>query len=100
MSCRELLGYTDYLQAHGTIPVGVPEKDLAERYRRPIEQMVHFNGYEMDRHRSQEMVDFYVGKLRPFAMYRGSERLEDWEDFAEKLGDWAAAFTGPTPSKS
>jgi nitroreductase len=95
-----LLGYPPYLEAIGTMPVGFPEKDVAQRYRRPLEQLVHWNGYRMDQHRPDAMRDFYVEKLRPFAMYRGQEHLEDWADAREKLGDWEAAFTGATPGRT
>ncbi|WP_436640504.1 nitroreductase family protein [Microbaculum sp. FT89] len=92
----ELLGYPDPLIAYGTIPIGYPEKDVSLRWRRPVEQIVHWNGYEKDKFRPQELVDFYVEKLRPFAMYRGVEDMRDWEDFEEKAGEWADALTGPT----
>lgn len=94
-----LLGYPPYMEAIGTMPVGFPEKDVAQRYRRPLEQLVHWNGYHMDQHRPDAMRDFYVEKLRPFAMYRGQEHLEDWADAHEKLGPWEEAFTGPTPGR-
>lgn len=92
----DLLGYPDPLIAYGTIPIGYPEKDVSLRWRRPVEQIVHWNGYEKDKFRPQELVDFYVEKLRPFAMYRGVEDMRDWEDFEEKAGEWADALTGPT----
>jgi nitroreductase len=92
---QQLLGYPAYLEAIGTIPVGYAEKEVTQRYRRPLEQLVHWNGYHADQHRSDEMVDFYVRTLRPFAMYRGREDLLEWEDAATKLGRWREAFTGP-----
>jgi nitroreductase len=92
---QQLLGYPAYLEAIGTIPVGYPDKEVTQRYRRPLEQLVHWNGYHADQHRSDEMVDFYVRKLRPFAMYRGREDLLEWGDAPAKLGRWREAFTGP-----
>lgn len=97
---RELaavLGYPLPLEAIGTIPIGYPEKDVGARYRRPLEQLVHWNGYQRRQHRPDDMVRFYVEELRPFAMYRDQERLLDWPDADAKLGSWKAAFTGPTP---
>jgi len=91
----EVLGYPPFMEAIGTMPVGYPEKDVSFRYRRPIEQVVHWNGYQGEQYRSQELIDFYEQRLRPFAMYRNSERIEDWDDAEEKLGDWMDAFTGP-----
>lgn len=94
----EILGYPTTLEAVGTIPVGYPEKDVTFRYRRPIAQLVHWNRYDPTKYRPQDMIDFYIRELRPFAMYRGSERMEDWEDTEQKLGAWKDAFTGPAPN--
>lgn len=89
-----LLGYPDCMRAVGTIPIGVPEKDLASRYRRPLDQMVHWNRYETEKFRPDAMVDYYVSDVRQFAMYRGVEDAAQWEDADKRLGPWRAAFTG------
>ena len=89
-----LLGYPAWMEAVGTIPVGYPEKDVGSRYRRPLDQIVHWNGYDAGHARPDAMLDYYVDRLRPFAMYRGSEDLRDWDDADEKLGPWKQAFTG------
>jgi nitroreductase len=91
---QALLGYPDCMRAVGTIPVGVPEKDLASRYRRPLGQMVHWNGYETGKFRPDAMVDYYVSEVRQFAMYRGLEDPAEWEDAEKRLGPWRAQFTG------
>lgn len=99
---RELaavLGYPAPLEAIGTIPVGCPEKDVGSRYRRPLNQLVHWNGYQSSQHRPDEMVRYYVDDLRPFAMYRGHENLLDWDDADDKLGRWKSAFVGPAPGE-
>ena len=90
----ELLGYPDHLIAYGTIPIGYPSKDVSHRYRRPLEQLVHWDRFEPTQYRSQQLIDFYNDQLRPFAMYRNDENASDWEDVDEKLGDWKEAFTG------
>ncbi|MGN6115842.1 MAG: nitroreductase family protein [Nitrobacter sp.] len=93
---RELaavLGYPDYMEAVGTIPVGYPEKDVNLRYRRPLGQIVHWNGYDSGRTRPDGMVDYYVSEVRPFAMYRPLEDMTDWEDADDILGPWKRAFT-------
>ena len=92
-----LLGYPPEMEAVGTIPVGYPEKDAGARYRRPLGQLVHWNGYEASKHRPNEMVSYYVERVRPFAMYRGVEDMTAWDDADEKLGPWKAAFTGAEP---
>ena len=96
----KLLGYPDHLVAYGTIPIGYPEKDVSFRYRRPLEQLVHWDKYEPTQYRSQELIDFYNDRLRPFAMYRGNENASDWPDVDDKLGDWKEAFTGRVTNPS
>lgn len=90
----ELLGYPDHLIAYGTIPIGYPSKDVSYRYRRPLEQLVHWDRFEPTQYRSQKLIDFYNNQLRPFAMYRNDENASDWEDVDEKLAGWKEAFTG------
>lgn len=97
---RDLLGYPECLRAVGTIPIGYPEKDIGSRYRRPLEQMVHWNRYEGEKFRPQAMVDHYVSDVRPFAMYRGEEDAGAWDDADKRLGPWRDAFTGPAPNRS
>jgi nitroreductase len=90
---QKLLGYPDCLRAVGTIPVGVPEKGIASRYRRPLGQMVHWNKYEPEKFRPDEMVDHYVTEVRQFAMYRGEEDVNKWDDAEKRLGNWRKAIT-------
>ena len=100
---RELaaaLGFPAFMQAIGTIPIGYPEKDVSLRYRRPLDQLVHWNGFDQRKFRPDAMLDFYVHRLRPFAMYRGTESLLEWEDAEEKLGPWGDAFTGASPNET
>ena len=92
----ELLGYPDCMRAIGTIPIGFPEKDLASRYRRPVAQLVHWNGYEPDKFRPDAMVEHYISDVRQFAMYRGAESVADWEDADKRLGAWREAYASDT----
>ena len=89
----KLLGYPNWMKAFGTIPIGRPLKTHGNRYRRPLEQCLHWNKYEPKQYRSHGQVDFYESTLRPFAMYRNEENIKNWTDFREKLGIWADAFT-------
>jgi nitroreductase len=45
-------------------------------------------------------VEYYRERVRPFAMYRSSERMEDWDDLDERLGPWRDAFVGAEPNAS
>lgn len=88
-----LLGYPDWMRAYGTIPIGYPVATQNRRYRRPLEQSLHWNGYNAGQYRTHEQVDFYESTLRPFAMYRDEEDMRAWPDLDSKLGDWVEAFT-------
>ena len=69
-------------------------KRASSKWRRPLEQVVHFNRFEPTQYRPQELIDHYVEEIRPFAMYRPYERMEEWDDFAERAGAFADAYTG------
>lgn len=97
---QRLLGYPDCMRAVGTIPIGYPEKGLASRYRRPLQQMVHWNGYDARKFRPDAMVAHYVAEVRPFAMYRGEEEITGWEDADKRLGPWREAYTSDTTNPS
>ena len=72
-----LLGYPEFLYAYGTVPIGYPTKDVAYRYRRPLAQVIHWNGYDPRRFRTDAQVNFYHDSLRPFAMYRHSAGMNE-----------------------
>jgi len=93
-----VLGYPAWMTAYGTIPIGYPAIDQKRRYRRPLDQALHWNGYQPQQYRRHAQVDVYESRLRPFAMYRDEESMEAWPDRTEMLGDWDAAFTGAHPN--
>ncbi len=90
---REILGFPASARPHGTVPIGYPAKEVGAKWRRPLEQMVHWNRFEPEQYRPQPMIDFYVNQLRPFAMYRPFETIDEWEDAADRVGDWGPAFS-------
>lgn len=94
----DLLGYPSWMKAYGTIPIGYPAATQNRRYRRPLAQCLHWNGYQAKQYRPHTMVDFYESTLRPFAMYRDEEDMKSWPDRAEKLGEWETAFTTAYPN--
>lgn len=89
----ELLHYPDWMRAYGTIPIGYPAQSQDRRYRRPLSQSLHWNGYSPNQYRTHAQVDFYESTLRPHAMYRDDETIDAWPDRSEKLGEWLDAFT-------
>ena len=96
----KLLGYPKWMKAYGTIPIGYPAETQDKRYRRPLEQCLHWNRYQPKQYRTHRQVDFYESTLRPFAMYRDVEKIQNWPDFKEKLGIWANAFSSQNCNKN
>ncbi len=94
-----LLGYPASLRAVGTIPIGFPEKDVESRYRRPLDQLVHWNRYAPEKYRPQAMVDHYIDGVRQFAMYLGAEDVSTWDDADKRLGPWRDAYTSAVANK-
>lgn len=92
---RELLAFPESHRPYGIVPVGYAVAEQQLRYRRPLEQIVHWNAYEPTKYRSRDLIDYYVTHLRAFATYRGSEHMDEWDDFDERAGPWKDAFTGP-----
>ena len=90
----EALGYPVWMKAYGTVPIGYPAIDQNRRYRRPVEQLLHWNGYQPRQYRQHAQIDFYESTLRPFAMYRDDESMNSWPDRDEMLSEWKEAFTG------
>src|SRR6202051_1379306 len=89
-----VLGYPPFLSAIGTVPVGYPEKNVGQRYRRSLEKIVHWNRYEAEKLRPDAMIEHYVTEVRPFAMYRGVENVGEWEDAEGILGKMRDFYLG------
>lgn len=88
----ELLNYPQWMKAYGTIPLGYPSVEQNRRFRRPLSQSLHWNGFQPQQYRRHEQVDYYESTLRPFAMYRDQENVNEWPDHQDLLGRWHAAF--------
>ncbi len=90
---REIMHFPETARPYGTIPIGYPARYPDSKWRRPLQQIVHWNSFEPDQYRPQPLVDHYVHDMRSFAMYRPHEHMEDWEDFDERAGVFKDAYT-------
>jgi nitroreductase len=97
---REILHFPETARPYGTIPIGYPARYPESKWRRPLEQMVHWNGFDPEQYRPQALVDHYVEHVRPFAMYRPYERIDAWEDADERAGAFLDAYTGRVTNPS
>ena len=94
-----LLEYPKWMKAYGTIPIGYPAETQDKRYRRPLDQCLHWDKYKVNQYRTHGQVDFYESTLRPYAIYRDEENIQNWSDFNEKLGVWGEAFSTKNTNK-
>jgi nitroreductase len=65
-SIKSLLNIPDPLWPYETIPVGYADFAPSNRYVREVEDIIHWDSYDMGRYRSdREVVDHIITKLRP-----------------------------------
>jgi nitroreductase len=63
---KSILGIPDPLWCYETIPVGYADFAPSNRYVREVEDIVHWDRYDMSRYRSdRQVVDYIIEKLRP-----------------------------------
>ncbi|HZE05738.1 MAG TPA: nitroreductase family protein [Solirubrobacteraceae bacterium] len=91
---REILHFPDTARPYGTVPIGYPARYPDSKWRRPLEQVIHWNRFEPEQYRPQELVDHYAHELRPFAMYRPFASIDEWDDADERAGEFRQAYTG------
>src|SRR5260370_32798859 len=75
-----ILGDPQFLSAIRTVPIGYPEKDVTQRYPRPLAKIVPWNRAQVEKLRPDAMIEHYVEEVRPFAMNRGVEDIGEWDD--------------------
>jgi nitroreductase len=73
---RDLLGAPEPLIPYATIPIGWPHRRSESRWRRPLEDVVHWNGVEADRVRTDVDIQHYIDKERRDSIYRDAAQRE------------------------
>lgn len=63
---KPLLGVPPILQLHTMVPVGYPAYQPPTPYRRSIEEIVHYEKYDMSKFRSGEQIINFIRELRQF----------------------------------
>ncbi|MGH9102814.1 MAG: nitroreductase family protein [Acidimicrobiales bacterium] len=84
---RAVLSVPEPLVPVATIPIGWPHRRSESRWRRPLDELVHWNRFDAGRARADADIDFYVTKLRRRAMYRAEERIEEWPGYERPLAE-------------
>ena len=63
-SIKQILGIPAVLDVHTIVAVGYPASAPTPSQRRPLEQMVHHNHYEIDKYRTAEDIQLFLRELR------------------------------------
>ena len=59
---QKLLGFPSSHIPYGIVPIGWPRRKAESRWRRPIDEVVHWNGVTLANLRTQEDIDHYLTK--------------------------------------
>ena len=106
----EVLGYPKWMTAYGTILIGYPAVEQNRRYRWPLGQLLHWNGYQSRQYRAHAQVDFvpslFIGRRveeRPAGPGRDAGRLERGVHrrcHQSRLRSWRRKLTSRNPGSS
>jgi hypothetical protein len=80
---RRVLKIPGVLLPVATVPIGAPRTQAKSRWRAPLESLMSWNTFERSRLKTDGDIRFYIEELRAHAMYRGSESMEAWPNYAE-----------------
>jgi nitroreductase len=72
---KPLLGVPPFIQLHTLVPVGYPAYEPRPPYRRSIEEIVHWEKYDMSKFRSGEQIIEFIRKLRGLTKPAYSQEL-------------------------
>lgn len=65
---KRILNVPDIMMLHSIIPVGYPDVSPREGTRRPLSEIVHYNGYDHGKYMSDRQILEYLHKLREQTM--------------------------------
>ncbi len=70
---RELLGFPATHTPYGIVPIGWPRRRAESRWRRPIEEVIHWNEAATENLRSRNDIDRYIEKERRHSIYKDAQ---------------------------
>jgi nitroreductase len=70
---RELLGFPATHTPYGIVPIGWPRRRAESRWRRPIEEVIHWNEAATENLRSRSDIDHYIEKERRHSIYKDAQ---------------------------
>lgn len=88
---QDLLGFPSDHVPFAIVPIGWPHRRAESRWRRDLDEVVHWNSANPDNLRSQREIDHYIENERRDSIYRDAELRE------QKLGRDQAPSNDPLP---
>ena len=70
---RELLGFPATHTPYGIVPIGWPRRRAESRWRRPLEEVIHWNEAATENLRSRSDIDHYIEKERRHSIYKDAQ---------------------------
>jgi nitroreductase len=70
---QRLLGFPSTHTPYGIVPIGWPRRRAESRWRRPIEEVIHWNEAATENLRSREDIDHYIEKERRHSIYKDAQ---------------------------
>ncbi len=61
---RPILGIPPFMHIHHLVPLGYPDYEPKPGNRRPLDEMVHYENYDMSKHRTGEQIVDFIRQLR------------------------------------
>lgn len=74
---QDALGFPETHIPFGTVPVGWPHRRSDSRWRRELDDVLHWNGAAVDRLRSRADIDTYIEQERRDSIYRDAQTREE-----------------------
>jgi 5,6-dimethylbenzimidazole synthase len=77
---KRMLNIPDIMTIYTIIPVGYPDVPPKKGVRRPLENIVHYNQYDLSKHMSNQQIINYIYELRNMTMakyIKASEKKDD-----------------------
>ncbi|MGI0070123.1 MAG: nitroreductase family protein [Nitrosopumilaceae archaeon] len=72
---KKLLEIPDPIQSRAIIPVGYPEVKPRQKYERPLNELIHFNKYDMAKYRNNEQITEFMR----LSTFRKTPELHEWK---------------------
>jgi len=73
---QDLLGFPPTHIPYAIVPIGWPHRRAESRWRRDLDDMVHWNAADPTKLRSQDEIDHYIDNERRDSIYRDAELRE------------------------